>query len=77
MGPHVLTIEVEDMYFLIGLSRWGSHVSLTSSQGGDVTTQELINHYCVPGTRMSGKNIPIKEVVDDALLTIIFTMKRL
>ena len=74
MGAHVLTIEVEDIYFLTGLSRKGAHISFTGSQGGDVTTQELINHHCVPGTRMSGKNMSIKVVVDDALRTVIFTM---
>ena len=42
-----------------------------------MTTQELINRYCVPGTTMSGKNIPIKAVVDDALCTVLFTMQRL
>ena len=42
-----------------------------------MTTQELINCYCVSGTRMSGKNIPIKAVVDDALRTVLFTMQRL
>ena len=77
VGAHVLTIEVEDIYFLTGLSRWGAHFSLTGSRGEDVPTQELINRYCVPGTRMSRKKIPIKIVVDDALCTIIFTMQRL
>ena len=38
VGAHVLTIEVEDIYFLTGLSRKGSHVSLNGSLGGDVTT---------------------------------------
>ena len=42
-----------------------------------MTTQELINCYCDPGTRMSGKKIPIKAVVDDALRTVLFTMQRL
>ena len=61
----------------MGLSRRGALVSLTGSREGDVTTQELIHHYCEPGTKMSGKKIPIKVVVDDALCTILFTMQRL
>ena len=77
VGAHVLTIEVEEIYFLTGLSRQGAHISLTGSRGGDVTTKELINCHCVPGTRTSGKNIPIKAVVDDALCTVLFTMQRL
>ena len=74
MGAYVLTMEVEDIYFLMGLSRQGSHVSLNGSRGGDVTTQEMIHCYCVQGTKMLGKNIPIKAVVDDALRTVLFTM---
>ena len=31
MGAHVLTIEVEDIYFLTGLSRRGAPVSLNGS----------------------------------------------
>ena len=38
VGAHVLTIEVEDIYFLTGLSRRGALISLTGSCGGDVTT---------------------------------------
>ena len=77
VGPHVLTIEVEDIYFLIGLSKRGAPISLTGSLGGDVTTQELINHHSHPGTRMPGKKIPIRAVVDMPLCTIFFIMQRL
>ena len=38
VGAHILTIEVEDIYFLTGLSRWGAPISLTGSHGGDITT---------------------------------------
>ena len=71
-----MTIEVEDIYFLTGLSRRGAPISLTGSRGGDITTQELINHHCIPGTRTSGKKIPIKAVVDGPLHTVLFTMQR-
>ena len=67
VGSHLLTVEVEDIYFLTGLSRRGAPISLTGSRGGDITTQELINRHCIPGTRTSGKKIPIKEVVDGPL----------
>ena len=77
MGAHVLAIDVEDIYFLMGLSKRGAHISLTGSRGGDVTTQELINRYCVASTRLSGKKIPIKAVVDDTLHTVLFVMQRL
>ena len=76
VGPHIVTMEVEEIYFLTGLSKKGAHISLTGSQGGDITTQELIFRHCYPGRKMSGKKIPIKVVRDLMLQTILFTMKR-
>ena len=38
VGPHILTVEVEYIYFLIGPSRWGAPISMTGSRGGDFTT---------------------------------------
>ena len=46
VGAHILIVEVEDIYFLTGLSRWGAPISLTSSHGGDITTREIIDHHC-------------------------------
>ena len=76
VGAHSLTVEVENIYFLTGLSRRGAPILLTSSRWGDITTQELINHHCIPGTRTSGKKIPIKAVRDGPLQTVLFTMQR-
>ena len=42
-----------------------------------MTTQELINHHCQAGTKMSGKKILISAVVDMPLCTILFIMQRL
>ena len=47
VGPHIVTVEVEDIYFLTGLSRRGAPISLIGSQGGDVTTQELIARHLI------------------------------
>ena len=38
VGPHIVTVEVEDIYFLIGMSIRGAPISLTGSRGGDITT---------------------------------------
>ena len=75
-GAHILTVEVEDIYFLTGLSRWGAPISLTGSRGGDITTRELIDQHCVLGTGTSGKKIPIKVVTNKALRIVLFTMQR-
>jgi hypothetical protein len=34
MGVHTLTLDINDMYFLTGLSHCGSQVSLIGSRGG-------------------------------------------
>ena len=67
VGAHILIVEVEDIYFLTGLSRRGAPISLTGSRGGDITTQDLIDRHCIPGMRTSGKKIPIKVVMDGPL----------
>ena len=74
VGAHILIVEVEDIYFLNGLSRWGAHISLTGSRGEDITTRELIYQHCVPSTCTSGKKIPIRAVTDRALWIVLFTM---
>ena len=76
VGAHILTVEVEESYFLTDLSRQGEHISLTGPRGGDITIQELIDRHYFPSTQMFGKNIPIKEVRDLPLRIVIFTMQR-
>ena len=48
VGAHTLTIDIEDIYFLIGLSRCGSHVSLTGNRGWSKIEEDLknLNNYC-------------------------------
>ena len=67
VGAHILTVEVEDIYFLTGLSRRGAPISLTGSPGGYITTRELVDRHYAPGMRTSGKKIPIRAVTDGFL----------
>ena len=76
MGVDILTVEVEDIYFLTGLSRWAALISLIGSRGRDITTREIIDRQCVPGTCTSRKKIPIEAVIDRALQIVLFTMQR-
>ena len=56
MGAHTLTIDIEDIYFLTGLYRRGSYVSLTDSRAGGLKMSEYYNQYCVPeAKRKKGK----------------------
>ena len=61
VGPHILTVEVEDIYFLTGLSRQGAPISLTGSHGGDITTRELIERHCAQGQVHRGRRSPSRQ----------------
>ena len=54
VGTHILIIDVEDIYFLIGLSRRALPVSLTSPRGGDMSINDLIDEHCVIRKRSQG-----------------------
>ena len=74
VGSDIIIVEIEDIYFLTGLLRWGAPISLTGSRGRDITTGELIDRHWAPGTGTSRKKIPIKAVIYRALHTVFFTM---
>lgn len=76
VGGNVLTIEVEDLYFLTGLSRRGASISLAGSSGDAKSTDEYIALHCRRGTKKSGNKIPIKDVTSLPLQTILFTITR-
>ena len=74
----VLSITVEDVYFLTGLSRRGLPISLTGSTVGGETVRDYVMQYCYPGEkpRKYGK-INIWDVRDLPLRTILFTIAKL
>jgi hypothetical protein len=56
VGVHTLSLDIEDIYFLTGLSRRGYHVSLTGSRGGGLPMSEYCHLHCVPeAERKKGK----------------------
>ena len=58
-----LTIEVEDIYFIIGLSWRGEVVNLRShGPEGGLTIDEYIAVYCYPDTKKVGSQIPINSI---------------
>jgi hypothetical protein len=77
VGAHTLTIDIEDIYFLTGLSRRGSYVSLTGSRAGGLTMSEYCNQYCVPEAERKKGKVAIWGVTDLTLRTILFTIARM
>ena len=70
---NMVTIQLEYVYFLIGLSRGGAQVSPLGNRGGGEMIETYIATYCHPETRKtSGKN-PINNVMELSLCTIMFT----
>ena len=58
-----LTIELEDIYFITGHSRWGEVVNLRSCRPrGGLTIDEYIAMYCYPDTEKVGSQIPTNSI---------------
>ena len=59
-----LTIEVEDIYFITGLSRRGEVVNLHShgGPGGVLTIDEYIAVYCYIDTEKVGSQVPTNAI---------------
>jgi hypothetical protein len=59
MGVHTLSLDIEDIYFLTGLSCRGSHATLTGSRGGGLPMSEYVRWYCFPEEKRSKGKISI------------------
>ena len=58
-----LRIEVEDIYFLTGLSRHGEVVNLKSwGAGSGMNIEEYIDTHCIEGTKKVGSQLPIRAI---------------
>jgi hypothetical protein len=77
VGAHTLMINIEDIYFLTGLSRWGSHVILTGSRRGGMKMSEYCREYCVPEAERQKGKVAIWGVTDITLRTILFTIAQM
>jgi hypothetical protein len=58
-----LRIEVEDIYFITGLSRRGEVVNLKArGAGGGMNIEDYISTHCVAGTEKVGSQLPIRVI---------------
>jgi hypothetical protein len=67
MGVDTLTIDIEDIYFLIGLSLCGSPVSLTGRRGGGEHMDYYVRHHYVPGNEKHIGKVAIRDFWDLSL----------
>ena len=70
-----LIIEMEDVYFITRLSRWGEVVNLRShGPGGGLTIDEYIAMYCYSDTKKVGSHIPTNSIQVLGLKAILLTL---
>ena len=74
VGDQLLDIEVDDIYFLTGLSRRGEWVDFGSHGGGREPVESYIRDLCADGTRRQGGKLLIQHVTDIPLRTILYTV---
>lgn len=72
VGAQALDIEVDDIYFLIVLSRQGESVYFSDRGGGRESVDSYVSDLCVEGTHKQGRKLPIQHVIDIPLKTILF-----
>jgi hypothetical protein len=77
VGPHVLRLELEDIYFLTGLSKRGAPLILSSPRPSEYSTEDYVDTFCREGTRKVSGKIPIKNVEDRCLQSILYTICKL
>jgi hypothetical protein len=77
VGGQDLEIEIEDIYFVTGLSKRGAPVAM-SGQRSDVehTMDHYIRLFCAAGTQKKAGRAPIPAVTDIVLQTILLTITR-
>jgi hypothetical protein len=77
VGPHSLEIELEDIYFMIGLSNRGAPIIMFGSRSTCRTTDSYVSYFFRAGSQKTRGKIVIKEIADCPLRTIDFTITKL
>jgi len=75
--PHVLDINMDDMYLFMGLSRRGAPILLSRHWATPQATEAYVCQYCIPGSHLVGGRIVIKDVMALYLLSILFAITKL
>ena len=74
MGMQLITIKLEDVYFITGLSKRGSPIVLTGQWVLPTPVDEYLASHCVLGARLVGGRIAIKDIRDLSLRSILFSI---
>jgi hypothetical protein len=74
IGTQLLTIELEDVYFLTGLSKRGVPISFSGQRALPEQVDVYLARHCIPGARLVGGRIPIKDIRELPLQSILFAI---
>jgi hypothetical protein len=77
IGTQLLTIELEDVYFLTALSKRGAPIFLSGQRELPVPIEEYLANHCIQGLRLVGGSIAIRDVRDLPLRSILFSITSL
>lgn len=69
-------IEVEDIYFITGLSRRGDPIELHGKPLGGLTVDDYVHVYCVEGSQKVGTQIAIKDLSELHMKILLFTISK-
>ena len=77
VGDQYLDIEIDDIYFLTGLSHRGESIEFRGRGRGGEPVESYIRDLCAEGTHRQGGKLPIQHVTDIPLRTILYTLTRI
>ena len=73
-----LTLEVEDIYFIIGLSHQGEVVKLSAcGVGGGVTIEEYITVYCLLDIEIIESQVLVNSIRSLSLRVIVLVLAKI
>jgi hypothetical protein len=75
VGVHVLSLDIEDIYLLTGLSHCGVHMNLMGGRCGGLPMSEYIRRHCDPDAERHKGKVAIRGVRDLTLRTILFMVE--
>ena len=72
----ILEIALEDIYFIMGLSRRGMPANLegTGRRGDPMSVQDYVDTYCTPGSQKKGSCVPISHIANFPLQVVVSTI---
>ena len=73
-----LSLRVEDIYFITGLSRRGEIVKFRAlGVGGGLTIDEYIAVHCLPYTEKVGSQVPMNYIQNLGLHVIVLVLAKI